>query len=47
MVTFDIESGVQVEQCPKFACPRCRAVHQVEVIPGERIRAESLKVRRS
>ena len=47
MVTFDVESGVQVDEGPRFACPRCRAVHQVEVIPGERIRAESLKVRRS
>jgi hypothetical protein len=47
MVTFDIESGLQVDKCPQFACPRCRAIHQVESIPGERILAESLKVRRS
>jgi hypothetical protein len=47
MVTFAIESGIQVEQCPQFACPRCRAVHRVESIPGERILAQSLKVRRS
>jgi hypothetical protein len=47
MVTFDIESGIQVDKCPQFACPRCRALHQVESIPGERILAESLKVRRS
>ena len=47
MVTFDIESGLQVDQCPQFACPRCRALHRVESIPGERILAESLKVRRS
>ena len=36
MVTFDVESGVQVDEGPRFSCPRCRAVHQVEVIPGER-----------
>jgi hypothetical protein len=47
MVTFDIESGIQVDPCPQFACPRCRALHRVESIPGERILAESLKVRRS
>ena len=47
MVTFDIESGTQVEQCPQFACPRCRALHRVATIPGERILAASLKVRRS
>jgi hypothetical protein len=47
MVTFDIESGIQVDQCPQFACPRCRALHRVTSIPGERILAESLKVRRS
>jgi hypothetical protein len=47
IVTFDIESGTQTEQCPQFACPRCRAIRRVESIPGERIKAESLKVRRS
>ena len=47
MVTYDVESGAQADEGPRFACPRCRAVHQVEAIPGERIRAESLKVRRS
>jgi len=47
MVTFDIESGIQVDQCPQFACPRCRAIRRVDSIPGERIKAESLKVRRS
>ena len=47
IVTFDIEAGAQVEQCPQFACPRCRVVRRVESIPGERILAASLKVRRS
>jgi hypothetical protein len=47
MVTFDIEAGDQGEPRPQFACPRCHVLHRLAAVPGERIRAESLKIRRS